>query len=170
VKYEGVENERMAIQRSTVDAPKESVARTEKARHVHPDALVRARTQSVGSRAAGWVASAAGSWSFIIAYILFTLVYTLGNKAGIFHFDPYPFQFYTFLVSVLAILLAQIILLFQNQQADIETRIAHNAYHQVAEINEIQKTQLEILEKLQTMTTEMHDLRTTVDRHGDGAE
>lgn len=65
-------------------------------------------------------------------------------------------------MSVLAILLAQIILLFQNQQANIETRIAHNAYHQVAQINSVQATQLKILEQLKLMVTEIHALDTKI--------
>jgi uncharacterized membrane protein len=142
--------------------PEQPVELVEQVFHTHPREITDGQGRSFGTRAAGWVAAGAGSWAFIIAYLVFTAVYTLGHKAGILHFDPYPFQFYTFLVSVLAILLAQIILLFQNQQANIETRIAHNAYHQVAQINSVQATQLEILEQLQLMVTEIHALDTKI--------
>jgi len=127
--------------------------------HTHPKGITDAGAWDVGTRAAGWVAAGAGSWTFIILYLVFTAAYAVGHKTGILHFDPYPFQFYTFLVSVLAILLAQIILLFQNQQTRIETQIAHNAYHQVTEINTIQITQLEILEQLKLMTAEVQELQ-----------
>jgi uncharacterized membrane protein len=142
--------------------PERAVELVEQAFHAHPREITHGRALSFGSRAAGWVAAGAGSWAFIIAYLVFTTVYTVGHKAGILHFDPCPFQFYTFLVSVLAILLTQIILLFQNQQANIETRIAHNAYHQVAQIDRVQATQLKILEQLQMMVTEMHALESTL--------
>ena len=140
--------------------PEQPIELVEQVFHTHPREITHGRALSFGSRTAGWVAAGAGSWGFIIAYLVFTAVYTLGHKAGTLHFDPYPFQFYTCLVSVLAILLAQIILLFQNQQANIETRIAHNAYHQVAQINSVQATQLKILEQLRLMVTEMHALET----------
>lgn len=135
--------------------------------HRHPMDLDHMSAHTLGTRAAGWVATGAGSWAFIIAYLIFTAAYTLGHRIGVFHFDPYPYQFYTFLVSVLAILLAQIILLFQNRQAELETKIAHNAYNQVSEIDSMQKTQLRILEQLQKMTTEMHALRGAIDEHVD---
>ena len=140
----------------------QAVELVEQAFHTHPREITHVRARSLGTRAAGWVAAGAGSWAFIIGYLIFTAVYALGHKFGILHFDPYSFQFYTFLVSVLAILLAQIILLFQNQQANIETRIAHNAYHQVAQINSVQATQLKILEQLKLMVTEIHALDTKI--------
>lgn len=148
----------------------ESIESIEHIFHQHPREITGSRQLSFGTRAAGWVATGAGSWAFIIGYLVFTAAYTVGHKTGVFHFDPYPFQFYTFLVSVLAILLAQIILLFQNQQANIETRIAHNAYDQIAQIKSVQTTQLTILEQLQTMVGEMHALESEFDEHVDQVE
>jgi uncharacterized membrane protein len=96
--------------RGTQDLINEAIARLS---HRHPRELTD--TRNFGVRMAAKVANGAGSWKFIISYLVFSALYTVGHQAGVFHFDPYPYQFYTFLVSVLAILLAQTILLFQNQ-------------------------------------------------------
>jgi uncharacterized membrane protein len=83
----------------------------------------------------------------------------------VFHFDPYPYQFYTFLVSVFAILLAQTILLFQNQQADIENKIAHNAYDQVAEIDKVQQVQIDILNAIKGLAEEIQLMQGQFEAH-----
>ena len=141
--------------RGTQDLINDAFARLS---HRHPRELTDAR--NFGVRMAAKVANGAGSWKFIISYLVFSaLSYTVGHQVGVFHFDPYPYQFYTFLVSVLAILLAQTILLFQNQQADIENKIAHNAYDQIAEIDKVQQVQIDILNAIKSLAEDIQTMQ-----------
>ncbi|MNY30754.1 hypothetical protein D3C86_1648800 [compost metagenome] len=129
-----------------------------------------------GQRIADKVASFGGSWTFIIAFGCFILlwisinVYFLTNKG----FDPYPFILLNLILSCLAALQAPVIMMSQNRQedkdrlrakkdyminlkAEIELRalhekIDHLIIHQQQELLEIQRIQIEmmndILEKI----------------------
>ncbi|MNS46619.1 hypothetical protein D3C72_791230 [compost metagenome] len=131
---------------------------------------------TLGQRVADKVASFGGSWTFIIAFGCFILlwisinVYFLTNKG----FDPYPFILLNLILSCLAALQAPVIMMSQNRQedkdrlrakkdyminlkAEIELRalhekIDHLIIHQQQELLEIQRIQIEmmndILEKI----------------------
>lgn len=131
---------------------------------------------TVGQKVADKVASFGGSWTFIIAFGMFILlwiaanVYLLANKG----FDPYPFILLNLILSCLASLQAPVIMMSQNRQeekdrqrakkdyminlkAEIELRalhekIDHLIIHQQQELLEIQRIQIEmmndILEKI----------------------
>lgn len=105
----------------------------------HPAHLPDERT--FGQRAADRVSSACGSWRFIWGYVALTTIWCGGN-IGVWHFDAYPYQFYTFSVSVLAILMSSLILLAGNRQLETDRLHAENAYHHVDEINTKQDEQL----------------------------
>jgi uncharacterized membrane protein len=119
-------------------------------RHRHPKEIHLERNQgaTLGQRAADWTSGSAGSWRFIFIYIGLTLGWCgLNLVAFIQHWDPYPFIFYTFSVSVLAILMSSVILLAGNRQAEVDRAHAENAYHHVDEVNVKQDQQLQILRK-----------------------
>ncbi|WP_129022086.1 DUF1003 domain-containing protein [Edaphocola flava] len=132
---------------------------------------------TVGQRVADKVATFGGSWTFIIAFGVFILiwiaanVYLLANKG----FDPYPFILLNLILSCLASLQAPVIMMSQNRQEDkdrqrakkdyminlkteielraLHEKIDHLIIHQQQELLEIQRIQIEmmndILEKIE---------------------
>ncbi|MFC0875235.1 DUF1003 domain-containing protein [Saccharicrinis sp. FJH2] len=122
-----------------------------------------------GQRVADKVASFGGSWTFIISFGVFLLlwitvnVYWLMNKG----FDPYPFILLNLILSCLAALQAPVIMMSQNRQeekdrdrakkdymvnlkSELEIRTLHEKMdhlimHQQQELIEIQKIQVEML-------------------------
>lgn len=107
---------------------------------------------SFGARLADQVARLGGSWTFIMAFVAFLLVWAvsnllLANRA----FDPYPFIFLNLLLSMLAALQAPVIMMSQNRQAAKDRDAAAHDY----EVN--LKAEIEIIglhEKLDQMRTE----------------
>lgn len=133
--------------------------------HHHPRHLHR-RLQEKRTRAermADWISSFAGSFRFTYLYIGITALWCVWNLLpGVPKWDLYPFIFYTFSVSVLAILMSNLILIAQNRQSEIETHIAHNAYDQVAEIDELAHQQTEILNKQNDILSVMAQMQEVV--------
>lgn len=132
--------------------------------------------RNFGQRVADNVADFGGSWTFIISFFIFILiwigsnVYILLNKG----FDPYPFILLNLILSCLAALQAPVIMMSQNRQEEkdrerakkdyminlkseleirlLDDKIDHLIMHQQQELIEIQKVQIEmmndILEKI----------------------
>ena len=75
--------------------------------------------QSIGERVADGIARVGGSWSFIIGFLVFLLIWTVANTILLAKdaFDPYPFIFLNLVLSMLAALQAPIIMMSQNRQA-----------------------------------------------------
>jgi uncharacterized membrane protein len=128
--------------------------------------------RTFGETAADWVSDMSGSWKFIIGYLTLTMIWVAANILLPAGWDKYPFIFYTFSVSVLAILMSSIILLAGNRQAQVDRAHAENAYHQTAETDTVSKEVLEIqkqqvvilnnqdtvLEQLQHLLSDVHAL------------
>lgn len=71
-----------------------------------------------GDRAADTLATWAGSWSFILSFLAFLVVWMFVNVYGyIQSWDPYPFILLNLVLSCLAALQAPVILMSQNRQA-----------------------------------------------------
>ncbi len=115
------------------------------------------------------VASFGGSWTFIISFALFLLlwiavnVYFLANKG----FDPYPFILLNLILSCLAAIQAPVIMMSQNRQEEkdreraksdyiinlkseleirtLHEKIDHLIMNQQQELLEIQKVQIEMM-------------------------
>lgn len=113
--------------------------------HRHPSELRAHR--STGQIAADVVANRSGSWPLIIGYIVFTVAYLLTNHF-VFAFDV-TLQYDTFLVSVIAIFLAQVILLSRKRAADQDRAEAENNDAQTGDIHRMQCQQMEILATMQ---------------------
>ena len=124
---------------------------------------------TTGQRIADKVATFGGSWTFIISFGVFILIwislnaYWLANKG----FDPYPFILLNLLLSCLAALQAPVIMMSQNRQeekdrdrskkdyminlkSEIEIRtlhekIDHFIMDQQQELLELQKNQIEMM-------------------------
>ncbi len=76
--------------------------------------------QSLGERLADSIARVGGSWTFILSFLLFLVVWTAANvyllRADAF--DPYPFIFLNLVLSMLAAIQAPVIMMSQNRQAE----------------------------------------------------
>lgn len=127
-----------------VDMVNETAAEAVECLHRSPNEMHQ-DDRTFGQRAADACSAFCGSWMFIFLYIAFTVVWCVGNIFT-WSFDPYPYQFYTFSVSVLAILMSALLLLAGNRQAEIDRAHAENAYRHVDEVNAKQDQQLLILQ------------------------
>lgn len=129
--------------------------------HRHPRELTAQHTLTFGERWAGRVARTSGNWKTILPYLGITVLYLVINH-WVFSFDQ-TLQYYTFAVSVLAIFLAQVILLFQNRQSDLESVLAHNAYEQTGEIFNMQQQQVEILGTIHSLVQRHEEVLAKLD-------
>ena len=125
-----------------------------------------------GQRLADKIASFGGSWTFIISFLFFIViwmfinVYLLINKP----YDPYPFILLNLILSCLAALQAPVIMMSQHRQeardrnrsehdyqvnlkAELEIRqlhekLDHLMIHQGQRLLEIQQVQVELMEEI----------------------
>lgn len=125
-----------------------------------------------GQRIADQVASFGGSWTFIITFFSFILIW-IGINIGVIAqkpFDPYPFILLNLILSCLAAIQAPIIMMSQNRQeqkdrqrgehdykinlkAELEIKllsekIDHLLVHQNKKLLEIQEIQTDYLDDL----------------------
>jgi len=124
---------------------------------------------TIGQKVADKVAAFGGSWTFIISFGIFLLVWIccnvfwLANKG----FDPYPFILLNLILSCIAAMQAPVIMMSQNRQeekdrerakkdyminlkSELELRMLHEKMdhlilHQQQELFEIQQVQVEML-------------------------
>jgi uncharacterized membrane protein len=119
---------------------------------------------SFGQRLADGIARVGGSWNFIIAFLLFLVVWVLINAVILLRdaFDPYPFIFLNLVLSMLAAIQAPIIMMSQNRQAERDRFFAAKDY----EVN--LKSEIEVMglhEKIDVaVLKELRDLRADVAR------
>ncbi len=112
---------------------------------------------SILNRLADQIASFGGSWKFIIAFVLFLLVWIVSNLWLLSRaFDPFPFILLNLFLSMLAALQAPLILMSQNRKEDRDRKRAINDYmvNLKAEIeirNMHQKFDLLISEQMKTL-------------------
>ncbi len=130
--------------------------------------------RTFGQRIADKVASFGGSWTFIISFMIFlvlwifTNLYFLSNKG----FDPYPFILLNLILSCIAALQAPIIMMSQNRQEEkdrerakmdfqvnlkaeqeirtLQKKLDHILDHQHHELLKIQSEQLKLLHDIQS--------------------
>ncbi|GGK29727.1 hypothetical protein GCM10007962_24990 [Yeosuana aromativorans] len=125
-----------------------------------------------GQRLADNIASFGGSWSFIILFGLFILIWISSNVYFLLNkgFDPYPFILLNLILSCLAALQAPVIMMSQNRQeekdrerskqdymvnlkSELEIRMLHEKIdhliiHQQQELLNIQQVQVEMMEDI----------------------
>lgn len=85
---------------------------------------------SVGQKIADSVANFGGSWTFIISFFLFILVW-MGINVWLLTtrpFDPYPFILLNLILSCLAAIQAPIIMMSQNRQEEKDRQRAEHDY------------------------------------------
>jgi uncharacterized membrane protein len=101
--------------------------------HAHPPVQdvneILAEQATPGQRAADWVATAVGSWGFIIDQsVLLTFWIVLNITAWIKHWDPYPFILMNLFLSAQAAFTAPVIMMSQNRQTTFDRLEAHNDF------------------------------------------
>ncbi len=73
--------------------------------------------RTLGQRTADGLTRLAGSWHFIIGFLVILAVWMAVNAwAGLHHWDPYPFILLNLLLSCIAAIQAPIILMSQNRE------------------------------------------------------
>lgn len=107
--------------------------------------------RTVGQRSADALAKWAGSWTFIISFLIFLGLWMAANVyAWVNSWDPYPFILLNLVLSCIAALQAPIILMSQNRQAEKDRLKADYDYKvnrkAEREIQAVQK-QLDRIEK-----------------------
>ena len=124
---------------------------------------------SYGQRIADKVASFGGSWTFIISFIVFIILWITANVFWLLNrgFDPFPFILLNLILSCLAAFQAPVIMMSQNRQEDkdrqrakkdyminlkaeleirsLQEKIDHFIMYQQQELLEIQKIQVEMM-------------------------
>lgn len=116
--------------------------------------------RTVGQRMSDGIARGAGSWRFIIIFLVVLACWMAVNVvAGIKHWDPYPFILLNLLLSCVAAIQAPIILMSQNRE-EARDRMRAEADYQV-------NLKAEIL--LEHLTKEVEALRAALDRDTRGS-
>lgn len=161
------ENGELAIlDKDVMDAIKNNSILSESVQEEAEDEL------TFGQKIADKVADFGGSWTFIISFFMFILVWMLVNIfiLAAKPFDPYPFILLNLILSCLAAIQAPIIMMSQNRQeqkdrsraehdykinlkAELEIKllndkIDHLLVHQNKKLLEIQEVQIDYLEDL----------------------
>jgi len=93
---------------------------------------------SFGERVADKLSIFAGSWKFILSFMLLMVVWIIANATlGDGAFDPFPFILLNLTLSTLAALQAPVILMAQNRQSAKDRAVAQNDF-QVNLKNEVE--------------------------------
>ena len=106
------------------------------------------------------ITAIAGSWTFIIIFVSFLIIWVILNKCLEDSIDPYPFILLNLLLSCIAALQAPIIMMSQNREAKKDSMRSKNDYRtdlkselilevlhdQMSEIAKNQRKILKILE------------------------
>lgn len=75
------------------------------------------------SRAQRWadvVTEFSGSWPFIIWFAILSTIWVLFNVSHIVAFDPYPFLFLNWILTVISTFQNPLIMLSQNRQNEVD--------------------------------------------------
>ncbi|MBD1910468.1 MULTISPECIES: DUF1003 domain-containing protein [unclassified Leptolyngbya] len=104
---------------------------------------------TLGQRLADLVATAVGSWRFIIIQSTLLILWLITNSTGfINHWDPYPFILLNLMLSFQAAYTAPIIMMSQNRQSIVDRQEAKHDY----EVNLKAELEVELLQdKLTTL-------------------
>lgn len=85
-------------------------------------------SEKFGDKVADKLTEIAGSWSFIIGFSLFLVIWVLLNVCVFVNLDPYPFVFLNLLLSCIAALQAPVIMMSQNRSAKKDSMRSKNDY------------------------------------------
>lgn len=87
-------------------------------------------TDTFGERLSDKIADFGGSWTFIITFLSFILIWIIINVFWYMNtgFDPYPFILLNLILSCIAALQAPVIMMSQNRLEDRDRERAKNDY------------------------------------------
>ena len=85
-------------------------------------------TEKLGDKVADKLTEVAGSWSFIIGFTLFLILWILLNLYAFKNVDPYPFILLNLVLSCVAALQAPIIMMSPNRAAKKDSMRSQNDY------------------------------------------
>lgn len=84
---------------------------------------------SVGAKLADKITGFAGSWTFILGFVAFLILWIILNALILEKgFDPYPFILLNLLLSCIAALQAPVIMMSQNRQEEKDRLRGQNDY------------------------------------------
>ena len=122
-----------------------------------------AQKMSFGDRAADKVSEIAGSWAFVLGFLLFLIVWIIVNTIILMDEgapDPFPYVLLNLVLSCIAAIQAPIIMMSQNRQAakdslrnqndyrtDLKSELILESLHD--HINEVLKNQKRIIKLLE---------------------
>ena len=122
-----------------------------------------AQKMSFGDRAADKVSEIAGSWAFVLGFLLFLIVWIIINTFILMDEgapDPFPYVLLNLVLSCIAAIQAPIIMMSQNRQAakdslrnqndyrtDLKSELILESLHD--HINEVLKNQKRIIQLLE---------------------
>ena len=98
-------------------------------------------TETLGGRIADVVARFGGSWTFVISFSVFLIIYVAINVALNQPWDPYPFILLNLFLSMLAAMQAPVIMMSQNRQ-DAKDRVRSELDYRVNLKAEVEITEL----------------------------
>lgn len=149
---------------------------------------------SWGDRISTRVARFVGSWAFVISFCLIFSLWLLINGLETFfpfHFDRYPFDNLKLTLSCIASIQGPLIMMSQNRQAKKERKRNENQYlinlkaeievrnlhqkmdllmkDQVRNLLEVQKIQLDLMEKLYVKMDKLKERSNVVENRNDEA-
>lgn len=107
-----------------------------------------AKNKKFGDKVADKITQIAGSWTFIISFTLFLILWIVLNLFVFDNLDPYPFILLNLVLSCIAALQAPIIMMSQNRESQREVLRNQNDY----------KTDL----KSELILEELHDKMETI--------
>lgn len=129
--------------------------------HRHPG-VPSAHNLTGGQRAADYLRTGMGSWSFVFSALVFLAIWMAFN--GNHGFDKYPFILLNLLLSCLAALQGAILLIAAKRQDQIASELAMHDYATNLEADEI-------IKRVHELTVEIHTLlRAGQIRAGDGTK
>jgi uncharacterized membrane protein len=114
-------------------------------------------------RLADQVAELNGSWSFVVALLGITVLWTLVNSLGLLKsaFDPYPYVFFNLVLAILVALQGPLIVMSQNRQSMKDRKSAEAQY----QVNLKSEVHIEtILRELGEFRAESHERLTALER------
>ncbi|MFH1327164.1 MAG: DUF1003 domain-containing protein [archaeon] len=117
--------------------------------------LFKSSGSTIGQKAADKLTIWAGSWSFILVFLLIIVVWIAVNiYAWVGEWDPYPFILLNLVLSCLAAIQAPIILMSQNRQtqrdrlkSEYDYRIDKKAEREIQEIKKLLQKYVEATKK-----------------------
>lgn len=84
--------------------------------------------RTIGEKIADKITEIAGSWTFIIIFVLFLIFWIVINIMAMQAVDPYPFILLNLVLSCLAAFQAPIIMMSQNRQSKKDSERSRNDY------------------------------------------